>query len=287
MTAPPCLLCGQPGSEVHWRDGDEVVWRCRRCGLVHRDPRHQELSRTPQERADVLGYAAFVHHHPARVAMEAPKISRLDRYGQRLGVALRGARLLDVGAATGTLALALARSGWQVRYTGLEPDPALRAAAPPDLDLRPFALEQADLPAHSFDIVVLSDVLEHLDAPVSALERVRGWLRPGGMLYVEVPDEQDLPRRARLRRALGLYGGLPTHPAHLSLFDRHSLAACLHQARFRGIDVYAASTWGDAGRLRLVLPLPVPVAAAAAAVIRVTALDRALGQGALTAYAKA
>lgn len=284
--APGCPACRHGVASVPWQQGSERVWRCARCGLMYRDPANQELGRSADERATLLGYGDFVTHHADRVALEAGKIDRLRRYGQRLGVSLEGARLLDVGAATGTLGLALAEAGWKGQYTGLEPDPALRQAAPPGLDLRPTSLEEAELPDAFFDMVVLSDVLEHLASPVEALQRVRGWLRPGGMVYVEVPDESDLPRRAALRRRLGLYRGLPTHPAHLSLFDRHSLAESLHRARFRGIDVYAASIWGDPRRLRLVVPMPAGLARLAAGLIRLTDLDRALGQGALTAYGR-
>lgn len=283
----PCPACGHDQARLHWQRGAEQVWRCRRCGLMYRDPAHAELALSPEDRAERLGYAALAAAHDTRVVLEAPKIARLHTYAERLGVSLRGSRLLDVGAATGTLGVALQQGGWQVQYRGLEPDPAMRAHAPPDLDLLPVDLMAAELEPASADIVVLSDVLEHLPAPVEALERVRGWLRPGGMIYVEVPDESRLERRAALRRSMGMAGDLPTHPAHLSLFDRHTLAECLHRARFRSIDVYAVSIWTDPARIRLATPLPGPAARLAAGLFRATGLDRSLGQGALSAYARA
>lgn len=254
---------------------------------MYRDPALVELSLDPGQRAELLGYRVLAEAHDTRVDLEQPKLDRLDAYARRLGLQLRGSRLLDIGAATGSLGVALDRAGWQVDYTGLEPDPAMRAHAPPGLELLPVAVDRAELAPHSFDIAVLSDVLEHLPSPVDSLKRVRSWLRPGGMVYVEVPDESRLDRRARLRRLLGMGGDLPTHPAHLSLFDRHTLAECLHRARFRAIDVYAVSIWTDPARVRLATPLPAPLARAAADLVRWTALDRSLGQGALAAHARA
>lgn len=252
---------------------------------MYRDPARHELTLSAQQRADTLGYADLAAAHDTRVLLEAAKVDRIATYFQRLGGDLRGSRLLDVGAATGTLGVALA--DWDVAYTGLEPDPAMRAHAPAGLDLRPTSLADADLPEQGFDVVVLSDVLEHMPEPVDALARVKAALRPGGMVYVEVPDESELHRRAALRRRLGLYGGLPTHPAHVCLFDRHTVAEALHRARFRGIDVYAVSIWSDPRRLGLVLPLPGPATRLLAGAIKLSNLDRALGQGALAAYGRA
>ncbi len=43
------------------------------------------------------------------------------------------------------------------------------------------------------DAVVISEVLEHLDAPDSALTRLRTVLRPGGLLYVNFPVNSPAP----------------------------------------------------------------------------------------------
>jgi SAM-dependent methyltransferase len=43
------------------------------------------------------------------------------------------------------------------------------------------------LPSGSFDAVLLISVLEHLSKPLEVLEAVRGLLRPGGRLLINVP----------------------------------------------------------------------------------------------------
>jgi len=41
---------------------------------------------------------------------------------------------------------------------------------------------------HSLDLVVMNSVLEHLDNPVATLENIQTILRPGGILFINVPS---------------------------------------------------------------------------------------------------
>ncbi len=46
-----------------------------------------------------------------------------------------------------------------------------------------------------FDLIVMGFVLEHVRDPVVLLARVRRWLKPGGRLFVAVPNGESLHRR--------------------------------------------------------------------------------------------
>jgi Methyltransferase domain len=41
------------------------------------------------------------------------------------------------------------------------------------------------------DAVTMWDVLEHVPQPVAALAQVRGWLKPGGRLFLNVPNMES------------------------------------------------------------------------------------------------
>jgi SAM-dependent methyltransferase len=61
---------------------------------------------------------------------------------------------------------------------------------------------------------VLWHVLEHLDDPRAALARLHGWLDPGGLLLVAVPNPASL--QARIAGAAWMHWDVPRHRVHLT-----------------------------------------------------------------------
>jgi 2-polyprenyl-3-methyl-5-hydroxy-6-metoxy-1,4-benzoquinol methylase len=108
-----------------------------------------------------------------------------------------GLRLLDLGAAGGHLGRALRdRCAF---LAGVEPDPSLPAAAREGYDeWRTSEASESGPWEKPFDAVVCGDVLEHLPRPEELLARIRAWLRPGGRLYVSVPNVANVTVRAAL-----------------------------------------------------------------------------------------
>jgi SAM-dependent methyltransferase len=101
------------------------------------------------------------------------------------------AAVLEVGCGTGvTGALALG-SGRAGRWVGIELFPAAAAEAQRVLsEVIVGDVERLDLPwpEASFDALVLSEVLEHLIEPWSALERLAPLVRPGGLVLASSPN---------------------------------------------------------------------------------------------------
>jgi SAM-dependent methyltransferase len=105
---------------------------------------------------------------------------------QRLAPPRRPLRLLELGCGSGTVLAALAAFGEAV---GMECDPVLRdAARGARLDVRAGTLP-ADLVVDPgwADVVLLLDVLEHLDDEAGALATAGRALAPGGLLVTTVP----------------------------------------------------------------------------------------------------
>jgi len=102
----------------------------------------------------------------------------------------RGARLLDVGAASGYLAQVLRQRGFH-RIDGIECDPALAAqgrAWYDELVVGDVAGGEWPWPDAAFDAIVCADVLEHLRDPGAVLARVARLTRPGGTVIVSLPS---------------------------------------------------------------------------------------------------
>jgi SAM-dependent methyltransferase len=106
--------------------------------------------------------------------------------------------------------------------TGLELSRAAarHARAALGLDVREIPFEDFADEA-GFQVVVLADVIEHLDDPVAALERCAALLAPGGVLCVVTPDPSSLTARLAGPRWWGYL------PAHTNLLPRATLRELL------------------------------------------------------------
>src|SRR3989338_3318269 len=84
------------------------------------------------------------------------------------------------------------------------------------------SLESAGYPPAYFDAIVTQDVLEHLFDPRAFVERASVLLAPGGLLVLEMPNNDSLPARTKGARWLEY---IP--PVHLNFFNRRSINALL------------------------------------------------------------
>jgi SAM-dependent methyltransferase len=125
-------------------------------------------------------------------------------------------RLLDVGCGPGLLLDEARARGYETLGLELSRDAAGYARERLGLDVRDLPLEGFE-DADGFDVVVLADVLEHLQDPVDGLRRSAALLRPGGVLCLATPDPSSLPARVAGPRWWGYV------PAHTCLLPRRTL----------------------------------------------------------------
>jgi SAM-dependent methyltransferase len=112
-------------------------------------------------------------------------------------------RFVDVGCGAGHTVESAQRRGWDACGVELVPS-AVQIAQDLGLHVMLSTLEESDLPQHSFDVVAASHVLEHQRDGVEFLSSISRWLKPGGYLFLEVPNWSSFDRRGNADRWQGL-----------------------------------------------------------------------------------
>ncbi|MBL8256259.1 MAG: class I SAM-dependent methyltransferase [Pseudoxanthomonas mexicana] len=141
----------------------------------------------------------------------------------------RSGRLLDVGCGNGAFLLRARAAGWQVQ--GIEPDPgAAEVARRQNLEVRNCDIGTFS-PEVTFDWITLSHVFEHLHSPRESLQRMHGWLRPGGGLWMALPNPTGVGHRVFGRNWFSL-----DPPRHVFLPPQAQVVAMLEAAGY--VDVH-------------------------------------------------
>ena len=114
--------------------------------------------------------------------------------------------------------------GWTVSGIEIDPEAAARAR---QVTPNVFHGDPMDAPfaPGSFDLVTAFHVLEHLPDPVGVLRRMLGWLAPGGIAVVEVPNVSGVGGRV-----FGRYWSGLEMPRHLVQFTPETMGALAERA---------------------------------------------------------
>jgi 2-polyprenyl-3-methyl-5-hydroxy-6-metoxy-1,4-benzoquinol methylase len=141
-----------------------------------------------------------------------------------------GDRLLDIGCGDGHF-LQTARDELRYEVEGLEIDPAaLAAARRRGLLVHAGGLPGSGLMPGGYYQITMSHVLEHLHDPVAALREVFDLLKPGGRVFIAVPN-----MAADSLKRFGANSRLLEPPRHLVMFVPGSLRALLERTGFSSV----------------------------------------------------
>lgn len=187
------------------------VLRCLACG-------HMSVESVPDASAVSAAYADAVDEVTLREA--EGQVATADAGLALIEAQVAPGRLLDVGCWTGSFLVAAEQRGWEA--VGIEPSEwAAGEAKRRGLTVHQAELDDVPLTPGSFDAVVSCDVLEHLADPATALERLVALLRPGGVLYLTVPDAGSPFARTMGKRWWAIV------PMHLQYYTRGSMTHLL------------------------------------------------------------
>jgi SAM-dependent methyltransferase len=173
-----------------------------------------------------------------------------------------GSRVLEAGCGVGAQTVTLARNSPEALITSIDVSEtslaaaaaAVRASGITNVTLRHADLFALPFPGASFDHVFVCFVLEHLAAPVDALQRLKAMLRPGGTLTVIEGDHGSAyfhPRSPRADRAIQCLVDLQARAHGDSLIGR-ALFPLVTRAGYADVHVSPRMVYVDASRPDLV-----------------------------------
>jgi SAM-dependent methyltransferase len=165
-------------------DGYDVV-ACSSCGAVFSD-HLPPVEHFAKYYASASKYE-FSHRGGEQHREEIDRVAGLAAWLS--GQIPKDCPILDVGCATGELLLKLRGEGFG-DLTGLDPshDCVQRARSLHGLSMIEGVLGSRREGQLLFGAVILSAVLEHIPDTTTFLEELKGWLAPGGLVVIEVPD---------------------------------------------------------------------------------------------------
>lgn len=234
-----CNLCDSNDTEqirTHDRHGNylrSVI--CRSCGLVWIDPRP-----TPEQVREFysheyrLNYKGTFQPQPKHT-YRAGKVA-VDRFKRLKAYLESDFRILDVGAGSGEMVYVLREMGYDA--TGFEPNEGYASYAAQELKL-PVTQgfwQNTTVPKGSQDMVTIFHAMEHMENPLDVLFCVRDWLRPQGLLVVEVPNVEAVCQQPQTQ----------FHQGHLYHFNLATMEAMHRRA---GYTVVSAKTSSDGGNI--------------------------------------
>ena len=235
-----CPGCGSEDSQpfLDVRDRFDVlpgqffsIVRCAHCRLLFTNPR--------PDAASIGAFYAAGKYDPfvsgsRQLSLKtslyrAVRFFTVRRKAARVMKGLRtGARVLDVGCATGELLIRLRRRGHEV--FGVEPNAqaAEFARSTQGLTVWTGGIEAVPDKAGTFDLITLWHVLEHVHDLRGTLARLRDLLTAGGRLAIAVPN--PLSGEARAYGAAWVAWDAPRHLYH---FEPAVVLALLNRSGFR------------------------------------------------------
>jgi 2-polyprenyl-3-methyl-5-hydroxy-6-metoxy-1,4-benzoquinol methylase len=208
-----CPLCGMEGIKKYFDKNSIPYHRCASCRFLfsgqEQNPNLQNSTIDQFEPA----YLSFLEESTEDKYNFNNILNSLSRYK-----VLKGMRVLDIGTGTGKLVHFLREQN--INAFGLEPSLVLYKhylSKDPFFFLTDLRGLTSSISNVKYDVVIISDVLEHIQEPHPFFRDLSLILNPGALVYISTPDAESF-----LARLLGKHWHY-INKYHFSFFSRKTI----------------------------------------------------------------
>jgi len=167
-----------------------TIVKCSKCGLIYANPQPIPNSISDHYNVPPEEYwkESYFEFNPDYFKQEIETLRRLLPFKA-------GDKALDIGAGLGKCMIALKNAGFAV--SGIEPSESFYTRAIERMniskdELTLCSIEDASYPNDNYDFITFGAVLEHLYDPSESIAKAMRWLKPGGIMHIEVPSSDWL-----------------------------------------------------------------------------------------------
>ena len=206
-------------SESELEKPDKIV-RCLTCDLVYAVPEvHvKEITRDYIDMED----PEYLKEAKGRLAQAEIILKRIAKF-KKTG------KILDIGSGPGFFLDQAKREGWEVQGADLSRWSRDYAKEHFNIDIYQGSLTDAHFPDRSFDVIVMNDVIEHLEDPKSVLKEIRRILKNDGVIYISTPDIKSFLSRFLRAKWWGI------NKYHLFYFSKKTMERLFDEVGFKSL----------------------------------------------------
>lgn len=212
-----CDLCNSGRKKCLFSREEFKVVKCEDCGLVYVDPQpsHERINEYYTELNENTKTGAICQSEVEKKHC-IKRLSKIKQY-------IKGGVILDYGCGISPFSNLAKREGFDCYGFDLDKE-AIEICKKNGISM----LAEEEIKKNHFDVITLSQVLEHIPYPKYKLEWLRTKLREGGMLLIEVPNINSL--NSKLQGKNWFYYRIPYH---LTYFSMKTLSRMLEEVGFK------------------------------------------------------
>lgn len=185
-------------------------------------------SRKPTEKELYNYYSNYPIGYNAESAITTTRINeRLDEFEKFR----KTNRIMDVGCGPGLFLIEAKKRGWEVYGTEFT-DGQIDYLNSLEINTYQGKLIEGCFESDSFDIIISSEVIEHINNPVEEIRLFHNFLRKGGLVYITTPNFNSIERYI----LKGNYE-IIEYPNHLCYYTPQTINLLLTQNGFKKLKI--------------------------------------------------